>query len=509
TLGTPTDNAPETAEYEEPPHILVIDQFEEIVTTHLDRWQEREYFFDQLNRALLDDPLLWVVLTLREDYVAALRPYERTVFNFMRARFYMKRMEAEAAQQAIEKPAAMGGRPFAEGVAKNLVDNLRQIRVQGEDRTQPGQFVEPVQLQVVCYQLWENLRSTHRHEITQQDLDELGDVDTALSQYYEQAIAKAIAATSVSEVELRNWFDRQLITEAETRGTVYQGETETAGMNNKVVRVLASQFLLRPEIRAGGTWYELVHDRFVSPILVANQAWRSRQSPILQAAEAWDRDDRNRSKLILGEELKGILVTIDRDAQETLIQEFLTACEDAQSQQDLIVAQAEAEEQARRAEAEARTARSLRRLSVGLGIAIIFAIVFIITTWIQSQEANANANLAATREQEALVNANLAATNAAEAVANANLAATREQEALANANLAATNEAEARANENLAITREAEAVAAQATAVAARATSDYNAALAKDNAQKALKKLGQLAGTIAGGTSAAFGGAKQ
>ncbi|MBE2200574.1 MAG: hypothetical protein IAE79_18315 [Anaerolinea sp.] len=491
-VGATAADATTAREYEEPPHILIIDQFEEIITTHLDRWQEREYFFRQLNQALLDDPLLWVTLTLREDFVAALRPYERTAFNFMRARFYMKRMEAEAAQQAIEKPADMAGRPFAAGVAANLADNLRQIRVQGEDRTQPGQFVEPVQLQVVCYQLWENLRGSHRNEITQQDLDELGNVDTALSQYYEQAIAKAIAATGVSEVELRNWFDRQLVTEAETRGTVYQGETETAGMENEVVRVLANQFLLRPEIRAGGAWYELVHDRFIAPILSANQTWRLRQSPLLQAAEAWDRANRSRSKLTLGEELKGILATIDRRAQEPLVQEFLTACEDAQSQQDLAAAQAEAEEQSRRAEAKTRIARRLRALSIGLGIAIIFAIAFAVISLVQANAANANARLAATSAAEARTNAQLAATSAAEARANARLAATREQEALANAGLAATSATQARANENLAVTREAEAVSARATAVAARATSEYNAELAKTNTDKA-EKLGQLA----------------
>jgi hypothetical protein len=52
--------------------VMVIDQFEEIVTTYPERWQEREAFFRQLNQALLDDPKLWAVLTLREDYVAAL-----------------------------------------------------------------------------------------------------------------------------------------------------------------------------------------------------------------------------------------------------------------------------------------------------------------------------------------------------------------------------------------------------------------------------------------------------
>jgi len=139
--------------YEEPLHILIIDQFEEIVTTHLERWQDRETFFRQLEEAMAADPLLWVVLTLREDYVAALDPYAGLLSNRLRARFYMQRMDYEAALEAVRQPAQQYGRPFAPDVAETLVDNLRQIRVRDTLATGPGQFVEPVQLQVVCYQL--------------------------------------------------------------------------------------------------------------------------------------------------------------------------------------------------------------------------------------------------------------------------------------------------------------------------------------------------------------------
>ncbi len=52
------DTSPAPSEYNVPPHVLVIDQFEEIVTTHLDRWQDREEFFHQLAQAMIDDPLL-------------------------------------------------------------------------------------------------------------------------------------------------------------------------------------------------------------------------------------------------------------------------------------------------------------------------------------------------------------------------------------------------------------------------------------------------------------------
>ena len=308
-------------DYEAVPYVLIIDQFEEILTNHSNRWEDRAAFFQQLNDAMRRDPNLWVVLTLREDYIAGLDPYARYLDDRMRARFYMERMGVEAALAAITKPAAQAGRPFAAGVAEQLVDNLRQIRVQGQPQPELGQYLEPVQLQVVCYQLWENLheegiarsaddkvmggqddemisatsghpviRSSGHRAITLSDLERSGDVDSALADFYESAIGEALAQAKswLAERELRHWFDTQLITAANTRGTVYRGADTTAGMRNEVIDTLQNRFLLRTEQRAGGYWVELVHDRFVEPIQLANNAWRRGYvNPAAQAFQRW------------------------------------------------------------------------------------------------------------------------------------------------------------------------------------------------------------------------------
>jgi Tol biopolymer transport system component len=456
------------------PHVLIIDQFEEIVTTHLARWQEREGFFRQLTQLLAGDPLLWVVLVVREDYTAMLEPYAHLLPNKMQNRFYMQRMNYEAALEAVQKPAAQAGRPFAPGVAEMLVDNLRQIRVQGQSQTQPGQFVEPVQLQVVCYQLWENLKEQSVGEITAQDLQELGNIDTTLAEFYEQALADAIIATNISEIELRHWFDEKLITEAGTRGTVYRGQVFTGGLPNTVVDFLARRFLLRTETRIGGAWYELVHDRFVEPIRQANRRWRERQ-PLIQVAQSWINSGRPDSLLLEGQPLKEALAT-DWRGLGRLVEVFLTASQttqqlkdealraekEAQRQRELEVAHqlAEEAEARRRAEAEraeeaekrAReqveaTAKLRQRLfwSVGAGLfALIMTLVAIIfgvrssQNEAQAEAAQVTAQFEAVRALNAEGTAQVEATKAIEAGATA-LAA----KGTAEADAAAANEARA------------------------------------------------------------------
>lgn len=288
-------------------YALIIDQFEEIITSHPDRWREREDFFRQLDAAMRGDPNLWVVLTLREDYVASLDPYAPLVADRLRARFYMERMGVDAALDAIRRPAAMAGRPFAEGVTEQLVDNLRQVRVPGQRETIPGQYVEPVQLQVVCYQLWENIKRRPAGLITATDLREAGDVDRALTQFYEETLVAALAdpaAAGVSERHLRTWFDQQLITGAGTRGLVHQGETETGGLPNDVVRALQQRFLVRGEARGGDTWIELVHDRLVEPVQNSNATWLEGHLSAFQVQAAlWQKSGRKSSLLLKGEAL--------------------------------------------------------------------------------------------------------------------------------------------------------------------------------------------------------------
>ncbi len=406
--------------YVEAPHVLIIDQFEEIITTHPTRWPERGEFFRQLDQAMTDDPLLWVVLTFREDYLAAIEPYAPLLADKMRARFYLQRMDAEAAFEAVKKPAEQAGRPFAAGVAESLVDNLRQVRLQlverlaalatvRPDETAPslsrsralGQFVEPVQLQVVCYHLWENLKMRPGGDITRQDLQELGNVDTSLAGFYEQALASVLVETGESEIDLRDWVEHKLITEAGTRGSVYRGADKTEDISTRAADLLVNQFLLRTENRAGGIWYELVHDRFVEPILQSNQAWRERQS-LLQMARSWDRSGKSEHVLLAGQALQEAFASNWR-ALGPLVAEFLTASQAAQEarqaaeqaekevqrQRELELARALAEAEHQRAEAQAKATRRLRGIIAALAATLVVLIGLVgvaVYAFIQRQE---------------------------------------------------------------------------------------------------------------------------
>jgi len=286
----------DAAGLESRPPILILDQFEEIFTRHRERSRDIRGFFEQLGEALKEIPSLGVLMVMSEERVAGLDPYVSLFPRRLRTRFRMERLDRDAALEAVSMPARNAGCPFEEGAAERLVDNLRRIKVQhfGDAEAWPegeevsGPFVEPVQLQVVCSQLWESLPEQEDLTIQWHEVEQFGDVDRALIDFYERGLARCVQETGVSERELRHWFGRQLITPMRTRGLVWRGEQDTAGLPNAAVDCLEAHLLIHAELRAGAHWYEISHDRLIDPILRSNQEWElSRQTPLRLTARRW------------------------------------------------------------------------------------------------------------------------------------------------------------------------------------------------------------------------------
>jgi WD40 repeat protein len=285
------------------PPVLIFDQFEELFTTHRDRWQEARAFFEQVRQVLDDIPGLGVVFSMREDHAAALDPYLPIFANRLRVRFRLELLGPRGAYQAITRPAAASGLPFAPGVAERLVDDLRRIKIQAavqpsdlpadpqpdqEQSSILGEVIELVQLQVVCSQLWASLPDDKQGEIVWAEIEQYGSVDQSLIAFYEDSVRRAALETGVHEREVRRWFRSQLVTPMHTRGLALRGPQQTAGLPNPTVDVLEDRHIIRAEIRAGARWYELAHDRLIDPILTSNRRFdRATETPLRVAARRW------------------------------------------------------------------------------------------------------------------------------------------------------------------------------------------------------------------------------
>ena len=410
---TPLVVIPSDKEQAPKPRALIIDQFEEIFSTHHEAWEKREGFFQQLAEAMQSNPYLWVILIMREDFIAALDPYTYLLPGRLRMRYYMQRLERGTALEAIKKPVK-DLRPYAEGVAEKLVDDLASIKIERPDGTldiQPGQYVEPVQLQVVCYSLWENLPPEGK-QITEQDLQDVGDVNQSLGKYYDGRVSAVAKAKAVKERLIREWFEKKLITLGGIRNMVLRETRGREGeLSDDIIQALQSD-LIRAEKRGASTFYELTHDRLVEPIIASNKKWKDLHVSLLhRQAELWDQKGRSDGLLLGGQDL----VTAEGESTSDMThieQEFLSAC--------------------RKLGAQVAHERQQNRLRTILAIGATIA--FIIAFWqaIQAKDSETAALLA---QATAISAQNIALTKEAEAIVLADSTSARELASAAKSNL--------------------------------------------------------------------------
>lgn len=316
-------------EEREGPEFMIFDQFEEILSIDPNDRATKVSFFSQL-RNVLKNRNRWALFITRTDYVGALEPYARSIPTYFSNTFHLELLGVKAAMDAVQQPARNAGVEFTDSAAQKLVDDLRRVQVQmldGSVQSQLGLYIEPVQLQVACYRMWEN-KSARKTTITEKDLDKVGDVNQSLGEYYAMSVKKAAEETGVSERDIRQWFDRKLITPEGTRSLVRIGTGISEGLPNEAVHNLEDTHLIRPEKRAGQTWYELAHDRLIEPVRSNNKTWFETNLNLFQhQAHLWVEQGRGEGLLLRGNELdvaeeqaKTIRLTPDEAA-------FLKACQ--------------------------------------------------------------------------------------------------------------------------------------------------------------------------------------
>jgi WD40 repeat protein len=286
--------------------LLVFDQFEEILTIDPGQRTAKQEFFEQVGRALRNRTR-WALFATREEYVAALLPYGRSIPTRFATTFRLDLLSKAAATEAICEPAREAGVAFDREAVESLERFLSLIRVQQPDGTtteEPGDYIEPVQLQVVCRRLWDTLPADAT-TISAEHVRTVGQVERALADYYEDVIATAAHVSGGGERAIREWVGNALITPSGIRGEVMQTPKASRGLDNAVIAKLVDGYLVREDKRRGNTWYELAHDRLIEPVKTSNAAWFDKNlHPMQRQAELWEREGKPERLLLRGPDLK-------------------------------------------------------------------------------------------------------------------------------------------------------------------------------------------------------------
>lgn len=311
------------------PQVIVLDQFEEVLTLNPADQAEKAAFFKELGEALRNRNR-WALFAMREEYLAALDPYLRHIPTRLSVRYRLDLLGRAAALQAIVMPAKSRHVEFTKAAADLIFENLCRVRVPGSAEASewvPGPHVEPVQLQVVCRRLWDDLpEGTTRIDAPAAERA-VADFGGALGGYYNDTVAAVSRDTGVNERRLRDWFDRALINQRAVRTQVPADADQTMAVK-AAIPVLLAAHLIREEKRRIGVWYELAHDRLIEPVRASNQAWYGQNATFVERkATLWDQGNRPTWRLLNRKEAKqaAALVVEHPEIRTKIVDDFLTA----------------------------------------------------------------------------------------------------------------------------------------------------------------------------------------
>ncbi len=299
--------------------LLLFDQFEEVFTLDpVDRDAKREFFValgaalgrrggDQGDESSL--AMRWALFSMREDYLAEIDDYRDLLPTALTTRYRLNLLDRDQAREAIQSPAADAGVEFHDDAVSRVLDELTKVRVSqsGAGAWAQGQFVEPVQLQVVCRRLWKETVGPDKRRIMLEDLTNLdaddsgqGGVDAALSGYFDEQVNAAAKGAAARERVIREWFDSALITPSKLRSQVLRDGDQATAVTPEEIGRLINGHVLRSDKRGGREWVEVTHDRLIYPILWSNNKWLGALAPLLQQSRLWEESGKQDGYLLTG-----------------------------------------------------------------------------------------------------------------------------------------------------------------------------------------------------------------
>ena len=349
--------------------LLIVDQAEELVTRTGPK--ERSEFLELLRGALHDDSPLWVLATLRSEFLGA--SPDRAIAEVIDDSLVLEPLSRSRLPEVIERPAQRAGLTCDTGLVQRMVQE-----------TEGGDAL-PL-LAYTLLQLYERARDRPGEEITLEDYEAVGGVGGALRRQADRVVNELDAS---GEADLIFPTLLKLVT---VQG---EGEPTRRRLRRNLLRDdeddVAQAFIDARLLTSSGTGDEttvqVAHEALLRqwpPLHKAIEASRrslQMRSDLERLARDWHRGGRDDSYLLRGERLlafgdwseehRGELTALDED--------FLTASR-RQATSEL--------------EATRRSNRRLRGLLAGLVVLLVAAGVLGVVALEQTREARDQARRA-------------------------------------------------------------------------------------------------------------------
>jgi WD40 repeat protein/energy-coupling factor transporter ATP-binding protein EcfA2 len=359
--------------------LLVVDQFEEVFTLCRDEDQRRAFIANLLHAGLNPGGRSVVVMTMRADFYPKVSLYPELAQAVSASDFLAWPMEEWALAQSIEEPAREVGLELEEGLADQILSDLREA---------PGAL--PL-MEHALLELWERRRGTM---LTLEAYRQIGGVEGALARRADE-VYSSLSPTEQSmarRVLLRLTQPGEGTEDTRRRASMTEltGRAEEREAVERVVGALTDARLLTAgtDAESKEQWVDVSHEALIRGWprlrgwLEEDRAGLRTHRRLTEAAQEWDRLERDPDALHRGARLAEATEWAERNPQalNELEEEFLRES-------------AEAEERAKRGRV-----RRLRVAAGALAAGLIIFAVLAVVAFLQKGRADEQERLASSRE---------------------------------------------------------------------------------------------------------------
>jgi tetratricopeptide (TPR) repeat protein len=250
----------------------IIDQLEDVFGDWRQSTYQREFFTD-IADAMRTVPALRVLLSVRTENLAQLRPYEELLGLTPDSYCYLQPLSREPALQAVLEPMAQAGFPLGRESAELLVEELARSvggGLPGEPARGRDGYVEPAQLQALCIDLYLELQAGR--ELTTDATAMRRTVDRSLARLSGHIIREVAAEHGVGSRAVAGWLRETFITPAGARASVSEQARSLTGVQLSVIAGLLNRHLVKAYLDSGVRHYSLANDRLIPAVRKADSA---------------------------------------------------------------------------------------------------------------------------------------------------------------------------------------------------------------------------------------------
>jgi WD40 repeat protein len=244
------------------PLTLVLDQFEEFLTTHGNRLDPVRAELAELTRTTQVD--VQIMLSLREEFLAALEPFREQIVSLFQSTYRLEGLDDASLRDAIRLPP----REFNGSCDDELVEILlRDLKARNQVQQDSSAIaVELPTLQLVCSQLWDEAQRAGQSKLTVALYEKAGGVKKILDRYIKASMPGKWQDQVLAARLMRLLAPTSGVKVAYSAGDLAENVGADKVRVESLLHDLESARILQTRHSKHGRRYELQHDAFIAVI---------------------------------------------------------------------------------------------------------------------------------------------------------------------------------------------------------------------------------------------------